>query len=207
MATAPARAIEQSEAGSVRSADAYADTAAAPALRKPSAAVRSFLTDSQCVAVTLSDHRPRRRLDDPFRPMSGRLARVWWVHNRRVGAGDQGSMPGGTSSDIAGIARQLRRRSLVPNRTAIANAEAAICRMDALLAAAKQHGLLTMLNTRYRIEQTSAPAGKSFPPYGTVHRRSAAPCCASLSARCLRAGRDRIGHRAHMKERRPDAAH
>ena len=171
MATAPARAIEQSEAGSVRSADAYADTAAAPALRKPSAAVRSFLTDSQCVAVTLSDTGRVGVSTDPFRPMSGRLARVWWVHNAASALAIKDQCLAENSSDIAGIARQLRI-PLVPNDTAIANAEAAICRMDALLAAAKQHGLLTMLNTRYRIERTRArQAGKSFPPYGTVHRR------------------------------------
>ena len=64
------------------------------------------------------------------------------------------------------------RIALTSNANAIARAEAAIKRMDVLVAQAQQAGLMKMLNGRYREERMRArEQGRSFPPYAIIHKR------------------------------------
>ena len=162
-----------------------ADRAAAPSKRKltshlsaaepapvivPTAAVRSYLQLFDCIALIVTGDRVTFAKDPsapPRRPMDS----VWWVHNAAAAISIKEACEAEEHADVVSVAAGLRI-PLTSNAVAIAKAEAAIARMNVLVEAAQQRGLMKMLNGRYREERMRARReGRAFPPYATIHKR------------------------------------
>lgn len=96
---------------------------------------------------------------------------VWWVHSATAALSIKQQAEREETADVVGVAAGLRI-PITSNAAAIARAEAAIARMNVLVEAAQQRGLMKMLNGRYREERMRARGeGRGFPPYATIHKR------------------------------------
>jgi hypothetical protein len=136
----------------------------------PTPAVRSYLQLFQCIAVTMTDSRIGV-CRDPFTPLRRCFDAVWWVTNATAAISIKEQCEAEEHTDVVSVARGLHI-TLTSNASAIARAEAAIARMNVLVEAAQQRGLMKMLNGRYREERMRARReGRAFPPYATIHKR------------------------------------
>jgi hypothetical protein len=147
----------------------FAGAVAAPTI--PSTAVRAYLKMFGCVAVCGYDDGRVSVSRDPFTPKHEPIAGVWWVSSPVAALAIKARCEHDEHADVARAAAGLRI-ALTSNAAAIANAERAIRRMNTLVDAAQQQGLMKMLNARYRQERMRArQQGRCFPAYGVVHKR------------------------------------
>jgi hypothetical protein len=137
----------------------------------PSAQVRSYLKMFGCIAVIVRDTGQVSVSRDPVGPMRGGIEAIWCVSSPVAALAIKERCEAEEHGDVVSTAAGLRI-TLTSNTDAIARAEAAIARMNALVNVAKQRGLMKMLNARYAEERQHARRqGRAFPSYNVVHKR------------------------------------
>jgi len=143
---------------------------------------RCAVGTAQDLAQTLAARRRTLGRDAQF-------VRIWWIPSSTAAlelAGAVALPPEATVRDAESAVRRAARRLRIPlaeHGATLARARAAIARLDCGLEVAKQRGVLSFFNGRYRfLREKAAAAGQPFQSYGTAHAQLKAELARRLAA-------------------------
>jgi hypothetical protein len=138
-------------------------------IQVPSVRLRSYLKSFDVAAVVEPDGGGITITRDLGRVV-GKTVAVYWTTAAGAVSIHKACKQRGTN-DIVGVAAELHV-GLTSHVDCIKRAEAAMARLDTLVAAAKSKGLLKQLNGGYASARLQArQRGEGFPPYAIVYRR------------------------------------